>query len=242
MKTRVLIPYLLIACFVVLGSAVGLGAQSLAAQRIDPSPLLTTPAQAIVEHHGMLTNKSGTTKNVIIRYFSGGKYLDHTANMCADLCYELPDDFFGAPYDLPVFTLAANTTVGLKAILNPRGFAGTSTLNFIIFDRDNPSDSVSYSMTFIVDAANSVRDLADMATVEVAPNPSSDRVTISSAMLSQATGLVVYAADGRIVCSQTHDGSERTVVDVSDLAVGLYHVVMTLKSGDVYRTPISVVR
>lgn len=242
MKSRVLSSLALVICLVAFASTDKLAAQSFSVKMFDPSPMFVTPS-AYPEHHGMLTNTSSMLKSVRVRYFSIEKNLSHGASMCTgEACYELPESFFGEPYDLPLFNLAAGDSIELKAILLPGGHEGISTLRFTIFDVEFPADSVPYAMTFNVSLANSVKDLSEVAEVEVGPNPATDRVTISSTMLSQAVSANVYASDGRVLKSQGHDGSQRLVVDVSALSAGMYHVVVTMTSGAVYRTPVSVVR
>ncbi len=241
MKTRVLISRILAFCVIALVSVVGLSAQSFTVELIDPSPMLMGTSE-YPEHRGTLTNNTAVAKNVGVRYYKVNKSANHQASLCTDVCRTLPDDFFEEYADLPVFPLAANASMELKTLLHSLGYEGTSTLKFIFHDADNIADSAHYSVTFIVDSTTTVKDISDVADVVVAPNPSSDRVTLSSSILAQATSLVVYAADGRNVRSQAHDGSQRIVVDVSTLSVGSYHVILTLTSGAVYRTPISVVR
>jgi len=243
MKTRVHTARVAAFCVMFVASLVTLSAQSFVAELVDPSPLQGTTASSL-EHHGTLTNNSPMAKDIICRYYDRAKFIDHAASMCitTDLCYELPDSFFGEPYDMPMFRIEGNTTIVLKAILNPVGKPGTSTLRFTIFDKENPADSVPYAVTFVVDQANSVRDLHEVADVVVSPNPSSDRVVINSTILSEAIALDVYASDGELLSTQRHDGSQRSSINVSSLPAGSYHVVVTLTSGAVYRTPISVVR
>lgn len=242
MKSRVLISRAMLLCTLVVASAITLCAQSFSATMSDPSVVLGPPSSAL-EHHGMLRNTSASAKKVVVRYFNQSTHPSHYPSMCtAELCYGLPNDFLQQAYDLPVFTLASGDSIALKAIVNPASTEGTSTLVFTIFDQENPTDSIPYQMTFNFDNANSVKDLNEVADVLVAPNPSSDRVSITSAVLTQATTLSVYASDGQLLSTQRHDGSQRSIVNVSALPAGSYHVVVTLATGVIYRTPISVVR
>lgn len=242
MKTRVLTFSVFAFCVIALASVASLTAQSFVVEMVDPATMYVTPSSYPL-HHGLLINTSSMSKTVQVRYFANQKNLSHAASMCTgEFCYDLPESFLGEPYDLPTFELAGGDSIELKAILLPGGYEGISTLRFNIFDAANPTDSISYAMTFNVSLANSVQDLNEVAAVEVGPNPASDHVAISSSMLSQVSGVDVYSADGRILRSQNHDGSQRIVVDVSTLPAGSYHVILTLTSGAVYRTPISVVR
>lgn len=242
MKSRVLIPRAMLFCLVALTSLSYGNAQSFETEMYDPSTLLGTPSTTL-EHRGILRNLSASPKNVVVRYFNELTHPDHAPSMCtAELCYELPNSFLEPQYDLPVFTLAAGDSIALKALLNPVGYDGTSTLIFRIFDQENPADSVRYQMTFSISAANTVGDLLALADVVVAPNPTSDRVNISAPILTQATSLDVYATDGQLLSTQRHDGSQLSTVNVSTLPAGSYHIVVTLASGVIYRTPISVIR
>ncbi|MDZ4745906.1 MAG: T9SS type A sorting domain-containing protein [bacterium] len=241
MKTRVVMSRL-ITVFMALTACVTIGAQNLRVEQLDPSFVKGTPATS-QEHHGKVTNTSSEARTVIVRYFQGGVALGHYASMCTDdACYTLPDEFFGPPYDLPEVNLAPGVSVALKAILNPVGEEGLSTMNFLIFDKNNPSDSVTYSVTFDVSLANSVTDLSDLVGTVVSPNPATDVVTVSGPELTQVHNVILYSISGNTMSTVLHDGTNRMLLDVSALPAGVYSAVFKLTSGAFYQTSISVVR
>lgn len=230
-----------LAVILAFASATSLSAQSFEVTHFETSPVMGTPSQSL-EHHGTLKNISSTEKTITVRYYMGGVASGHYASMCTDeACYSLPEEIFGS-YDLPDVTLAPGGSVALKALLSPIGAEGISTMPFLIFDKNNPADTITYRVQFNVNIANSVDDLSELQGTTVSPNPAGDVVNITGVAVASITSVELYNMQGVRVQSVSHNGASSVALDVQALAAGTYSALVHTTSGKVFSTQISVVR
>lgn len=241
MKTRVVMSRIILAIAALTACSI-VSAQNLVVEEFEPSPVRGTPMQSL-EHRGKLTNVSAESRTIIVRYYQGGVAFGHYASMCTnESCYSLPDEFMGQPFDLPEVTLPPQGSVALKAIINPASSSGSSTMRFLIFDKNNPSDSLTYLVAFDFSLTSSVTDLSHLVGTVVSPNPATDVITVSGPELSKVHNIILYNISGNVMSTVLHDGTNRLFLDVSALPAGVYRVVFKLTSGAYFQSSISVIR
>lgn len=96
-------------------------------------------------------------------------------------------------------------------------------------------------MTFIVTTPNSIGELTDLD-ITVGPNPSASAITVRGADASSILALNLYTAEGRLRRTFPVTNAPVSTLDVSDIASGSYHLMITMPGGEVYRAPVIIAR
>jgi hypothetical protein len=213
-------------------------AQSFVLDWQDP-PKAALPDDGLVQSEGSFRNTASKPISILFKTDFTNVVAEHSMRICfGDYCYICYPDSY--PEDRDPFVMPGNSSEKLKAQCVPNGVAGNSTIIYTLFDRDNPTDTMRYGVTFLV-GTSSVRDAQELA-VTVSPNPSSEVITVTGDATASIIAYNLYTADGRLrrTFPVTNDGVAR--LDVSDLSAGTYHLMLTVPGGDVYRQAVSIIR
>ena len=204
------------------------------------------PVSSSLKRNGRIVNLNGTAKNLLFRYDISGVAATHTAAMCfGDLCFFLwpgEDDptlreaqYLAGGGSLKIYTLC--NSFGETGVGEP----GITTFYVTLFDRDNTSDSVRFSCTYIVGDVSSVPELGTLG-LSAGPLPATDVVTITGEQARTISGADLYSANGTLLRTYGINQADQHSIDVTDLTSGTYHLVLTTTSGTVVRTPVVIVR
>jgi hypothetical protein len=204
-------------------------------------PPMTIPSNSsVVTSYGQFRNVSGSQKSILFKADFTSCVPEHSMRICfGDLCYFVFPD--ALPDERDPFNMPANSTESLKAQMVPYDAMGSSTIGYTIFDKDNPTDTLRYNVTFIVTTPNSVGELTDLD-ITVGPNPSASAITVRGADASSILALNLYTAEGRLRRTFPVTNAPVSTLDVSDIASGSYHLMITMPGGEVYRAPVIIAR
>lgn len=204
----------------------------------DP-PKAAAATESLIQSEGSFRNTSSKAISILFKTDFTNVVAEHSMRICfGDYCYICYPDSY--PEDRDPFVMPPNSSEKLKAQCVPNETKGSSTIVYTLFDRDNPTDTMRYAVTFLV-GTSSVRDAQELA-VAVSPNPSADVITVTGDATTSIIAYNLYTADGRLrrTFPVTGDGVAR--LDVSDVSSGTYHLMLTMPGGEVYRQAVSIVR
>ena len=132
---------------VLLAGALSAGAQSFVIDWAKADSVKGTPATT-VKRDGTVRNLDDKQKELYFSYNLDGLTFDHTAQLCMNLCWALlpgPDD----PFIREGQVLTANGTLPIYVDLTPHGTEGTSVVAVRMFDGNNQSDRLDFTVTFV---------------------------------------------------------------------------------------------
>lgn len=205
----------------------------------DP-PKSVPSNSSVVTSYGEFRNVSGSMKSILFKADFTNCVAEHSMRICfGDLCYFVFPD--ALPEERDPFDMPGNSKESLKAQMVPFDAAGTSTIGYTIFDRNNPSDTMRYNVTFIVTPASSVKELTDLD-ITVGPTPATSTITVRGTDAASIYALNLYTADGRLRRTFPATPASAWTLDVSDVDAGTYHLMITMPNGDVFRAPVAIVR
>ncbi len=231
---------LLSAALLILGSGIA-GAQ--ATYTIDwnyPDTLHAEVGQAVLKRTGTVRNLNDQAKEILFRFNIDKVIEGHSVGFCfGDLCYfQWPgvDD----PYERDPQHLPGNGTLPVYSLCNILNKTqGTSVVWYEMFDKNNPNDTLPFTITYIVGEPTSVRDAKELG-ITVSPIPATDRLTVSST--ASTRGADVYSSAGVLLRSYIAQPGATLSLDVQDLATGSYHLVLTQSDGTVVQAPFVIAR
>jgi hypothetical protein len=129
-------------------------------------------------------------------------------------------------------TLSSNGTESLKTYLQEASVEGVSTVKYEIYDINNVSDKISFSVSY--NNPLSVKDNATEFTnvSDVFPNPTNNKahLTVYTSTTTFNNVLTVSNALGSIVINKTIDltqGKNSIQVDADNLSNGIYFMVLS---------------
>lgn len=140
--------------------------------------ILEPPSADEVHAYIFVTNNSSTDKAILVKRDDVYLLPDAISSFCWNgSCY--PPFVYEASDPLPVASGATTTSNDFYGLYSPEGQKGTSKVRFTFFDADNPDDSVSVLVRYIIGFVGTGDLLASQqATISKPyPNPASSVVT-----------------------------------------------------------------
>lgn len=235
MKTHVLA---LIAGLFLSASA---GAQTYMIDWLKGDPVTGTPDGGTVKRDGTIRNLNDTAKELYFSYDLNDVSLDHTAQLCMNLCWALYPGPGDDPYIREGQVLAVGGTLPIYVDLTPRGAEGTSIVRVTLFDKTNTNDKLSFAVTFKIAPSTSVRDASEIG-LTVGPLPASESITVRGDVLPTINSIGLYDATGNIVRSYGVYTSTAATLPLSGLASGTYRLIMTSADGTMSASPVVISR
>jgi hypothetical protein len=147
--------------------------------------------------------------------------LHETTNVfCWGLCYS--PDIFVSPDSIVIDAGATNTT-DFSGHYSPFGIVGISTIRYVFFDIDNPTDTVCVNINFST-FPQGVKDLSNVTLYNAYPNPANNSVSFTYSDLQNSNAkLVLRNVLGSVVREIDIAGnSGKLNVNTSELADGVY--------------------
>ncbi|MFM7218540.1 MAG: T9SS type A sorting domain-containing protein [Bacteroidota bacterium] len=181
---------------------------------------LTGAANTTLSGHAHVENIGGGLIDLSVVRTQNDTMPGHNSFFCwGGACFPAATSL--APFSLPFNPGDVDTT--LEAKVEPRGFAGTSTVGYCFFDASNPSDSVCVIYTYNFTAVG-VEELPKSITLANAvPNPA-DRLTVVSYSTGNSNGrLVITDLLGSTVKEiALKDKQGALVLATAELSNGIY--------------------
>jgi len=198
----------------------------------------------VLKLEGTCVNDNGTPKSFLFTYNLAEANESHYISLCfkggtGDQCF-----FLFPGEDDPTIrarqTLAPNGHLDMYCDLNPVGSVGTSIVAFELYDPDQPSERMPFTLSFYAGTT----DVPEAQTVgfKVFPNPTSDVVTITPAEGMLVKGANLFAADGALLRSYPVSQSGPSTFSLSGLSAGTYQMILNLADGTTVRSAIVVQR
>ena len=156
---------------------------------------------------------------------------------CWSLC--LPSKVCGSDYvrNMPyAHTVNANSpsTLPLLTDFEPSfssdedGLEGISSYTYVLFDDNNPNDSVYITIIYNVDYAVGVEEFSSDMVSEVYPNPAGDEIRVTVDVNIPLAQFEIYSMVGKLVKRvDVENAHGRVSIDVSDLLPGIYFLTET---------------
>jgi hypothetical protein len=147
--------------------------------------------------------------------------LHGTMNLyCWGLCYT--PEIFVSPDSIVIDPGMTNTT-DFSGHYLPNGMVGISTIRYVFFDINNPSDTVCVNIDFST-YPQGIKDLRGVSLSSAYPNPVDDMVNFSvSAPQGSDAKLIIRNLLGSVVRETAIDGTTgKLTINTSDLAEGVY--------------------
>lgn len=235
MKTHVL------ALIAGLFLSVSAGAQTYVIDWLQGETINGTPEGGTVKREGTVRNLNETAKELYFSYDLTDMSLDHTAQLCMNLCWSLYPGPGDDPYIREGQVLSVGGTLPIYVDLTPRGAEGTSIVRVSMFDKTNTNDKLNFAITFKIAPSTSVRDASEIG-LSVGPLPASESITVRGDVLPTINTIGLYDASGNIVRSYGVYSSTAATLPLSGLASGTYRLIMTSADGSMSASPVVISR
>lgn len=233
MKTRFL-RTAAVAVVLTMGSLYTASAQSFRIDWNDPDTV-RGDGKKIIKRVGMVVNETDQQKRLRIRYNLNNVNLDHFVQICMTECFAMfPGGEDDAIRNDQVVAAGGQQEIYVDA--DAQGVMGTSTVAIDLYEKSNPSDMISFNVTFVFDNSTSVTEASERG-ITASPLPASD-VLYLQGLPDNLRSVDLYSADG--VLLRTFGGGHS--LSVAGLASGTYHLLLHTTQGELLRMPITVVR
>lgn len=217
-----------------MGSLGTASAQSFRIDWKDPDTVRGDGTK-IIKRLGTVVNETDTEKRLRIRYDLTNVNFDHFVQICMTECFAM---FPGGEDDAirNDQVVAPNGSQEIYVDSDAQGVMGTSTVSIDLYEKSNPSDMISFDVTFVFDNTTSVIEASDRG-ITASPLPASDILHLQG-NLEGLRSVDLYSSDG--VLLRTFPAG--SAMNVSGLASGTYHLLLHTTQGELLRMPITVVR
>lgn len=120
------------------------------------------------------------------------------------------------------FQLEPNVTTNMLTLYyQPGPNEGTTTIEYTIFNDDNPEDAVTYTVNFVVPSSNSIPE-TQMHKISVYPNPAKNMFYLETTGMGNSI-VEVYNVLGTVVAKiQLKNKENKIVIDCSNWNNGVY--------------------
>jgi len=217
------------------------GAQTFVIDWAKPDTVTGTPTGGQIKRDGTVRNTNMASKELYFRYNIDGLALDHTAQLCMNLCWSLYTGI-DYPYERAGQILEATTgTLPIYVDVAPNGNPGTSVVFVTLFDKADTNDKISFKTTFVSDISATLLDASQLG-LAVGPLPATELVTVSGDALATVVSLGLYDATGNIVRSFGTSASSVVSLPLSGLASGTYRLLLTQGNGTISAAPVVITR
>ncbi len=207
----------------------------------DPEVVIGLPSSTSLKRNGTMRNLNEQPKAILFRYNLDNLQPSDDAAFCfGDLCYfHFPGE--DDPYERPAQALLGNGTLPVYSLINHQaGAEGTSSVWYQMFDQNNPSDSITFTITYVF-SVNSVPEASSLG-LTLYPLPATDMITIAGDAAAHVRGANVYSSAGTLLRTYGITNGVLHNFAVSDLPSGSYHMVLTLDDGTIAQAPFTLVR
>ncbi len=213
----------------VFSLAGGLTAESLWLEHESTVETGTVSDFEVVSHNAVVnTGTAPMTVKVTRRIIVDNASFDNA--ICWQLCYLPTTDTTPDPLVLN----PGDTVLNFSGHLYPNGNLGTTTIEYIFYDVDNPSNQWSYEVEYNVFGVGLEEN--ELAVSAPYPNPANDVVRFDIQNAEPAT-IEVYDMLGKIVAQRTVSAREGEVtLRVQHLQPGLYFCTVRSQNGDAVQT------
>lgn len=216
-------------------------AQTFTIDWVKPNPIKGTPDGGTVKRDGTVRNLNETPKELYFSYDLTDMSIDHTAQLCMNLCWALFPGPGDDPFEREGQILTANGTLPIYVDLSPRGAEGASTVRVVLFDKATQAERLSFDVVFEISPSSSVAD-AQTIGVSVSPLPATDALTLRGDAITSLSTLGIYDASGSLVRSFATPSSTVTTLPTAGLANGTYRLMMRTASGELVGAPVVITR
>ncbi len=171
-----------------------------------------------------LTNIGSQSLNIKIKATNVNLLDGQTYQLCWLLCY----NFNVSPTPDPLPINPGDTLSDFRGYLNPNLITGTSNITYVFYDMDNPDDSVSINVQYIITDQTSVNEFVsekNLGIQKVFPNPTTDFINVVHNLdNTQNARIDFFDLAGKQVKSVSLQNSSAGLmrIDVRDLKEGVY--------------------
>ncbi len=228
----------LLTLLVAVATVVPALGQSFVIDWAKPNPIHGTPTGGTVKRDGTIRNLTETQRELYFTYDLSGLSLDHTAQLCMNLCWSLmpgPDD----PFIREGQILPPNGTLAIYVDLTPRNSEGTSVIAVSLFDGNNMTDKIDFVVEFEISPTASVADAASRG-VTVGPLPTSQSLSVRGNVLTSVRSMGLYDVSGTLVRSFGTGTGTSTTLPLAGVAAGTYRLVFVDAAGSLFASPVVV--
>ncbi|MCF8318505.1 MAG: T9SS type A sorting domain-containing protein [Haliscomenobacter sp.] len=175
-------------------------------------------ADAEIVEYMKVKNLSGNNIEVIFKKKNITGVAGTTNDFCVGFSCYPATSMFSNPFVVMAGMLQTEET---SCHYRPHGFAGSSTIRYTFYDQNNPNDSASAIVEFVV---TSVINEANVSALEVYPNPAVNTVNFDYHINNTNNSwFTVYNMLGNVVKSVRLEKSSANIsVPVDDLESGIY--------------------
>lgn len=236
MKTRFLSTVALASMITMftMGSWSAASAQTFRIDWNDPDTVRGNGTK-IIKRVGNVVNDTDVEKRLRIRYDLTNVNFDHFVQICMTECFAM---FPGGEDDAirNDQVVAPNSSQEIYVDADAQGVMGTSTVSIDLYEKSNPSDMISFDITFIFDNTMSVVEASERG-ISASPLPASD-VLYLQGNVDDLRSVDLYSSDGALL--RTYPAGPG--MNVASLPSGSYHLLLHTVQGEVLRMPLTIVR
>ena len=191
-----------------------------------------------------LHNNTSNAMNIKVRRVELDMIDGSMSQICwAGLCYS-PDKDTSVNYQL-IMAGASSGPEDFSGHYLPNGNIGTSIVEFIFYNIDNPSISVSVVVKFWASPASIAEDAMQGGSVsEIYPNPATNYVNLDfnlTPSVKDAKVRIINLLGSVVKEVEIERGANQLRLDISDLDNGVYFYSVII-NGDTYKTKKLIVR
>jgi len=161
----------------------------------------------------------------------------------AGLCY--PPAVDTSVYSQVVIAGGSSADEDFSGHYLPNNHTGTSIVEFIFYNIDNPTEFVSVTVNFVVEFVGIDEDVMKGGSIsEIYPNPATNYVNLDfdlTPSVKQAKVRVINLLGSVVKEVEIERGTNQLKLDISDLDNGVYFYSVLI-NGDTYKTKKLVVR
>jgi hypothetical protein len=164
-----------------------------------------------------ICNSSSSTKQVKLKKVHINVVEGSENAFCWGMCY--PSGVFVSPYPVEIEAEACDSQ--FVGEYNPMNNEGSSTIRYVFFDQDNPSDTISFVVSYDYLTGVNPNSIDDQ--ISIFPNPANTTLKVT---LGNNKDLKIDICNilGKTVKQVRSDIFEEIAISVSDLQNGIYFV------------------
>lgn len=177
-----------------------------------------------------VTNNGSSTMNVLVKKVENYLVEGSENTFCWGLCF--PPFVYQSPNSIEIAAGATND-LDFSGHYNPKTNEGESSISYVFFDENNPSDSVMVTVIFTTIQTGIGNQFGQANIISSAyPNPANNFVRFDYSLeTKQGASMKIYSLIGSLVKEYNVSSGNGTIeVETADLEEGFYFY--TLSSGN----------